>query len=116
MSASDSPVVSWSSPKTDADSPDQRSLKDVDPGTVPVDRRPDDIGDDANEVPDDDRILEIVELICHNVAVGKGLGQGHDVDPDRAVRCETFADESVHERGLRPDRNLDHIIKLINDS
>jgi len=115
MSTSDFSVVSWSSPKTDAASTDQRSPKDVDPGTVPSDRRPDDVFEDANAVPDDDRLLEIVELICHNVAVGKGLGQRQDADPDRAVMCETFADESVHERGLRSDRRLDQIIKLISD-
>lgn len=115
MSTSDFKVVSWSSPKTDAASTDQRSLKDVDPGTDHTDRRPDDVFEDAKAVPDDDRILEIVELICQNVAVGNGLGQRQDVDPDRAVMCETFADESVHERGLRSDRRLDQIIKLINN-
>lgn len=116
MSTSDLKVGSWSSPKTDAASADQRSPKDVDPGTVPNDRRPDEVFWDARAAPDDDRILEIVELICHNVAAGKGLGQRQDVDPDRAVACETFADGSVSERGLRSDRNLDQIIKLINDS
>jgi hypothetical protein len=38
------------------------------------------------------------------------------VHPDRAITREIFADESVHERGLRSDRNLDQIIKLIDDS
>jgi len=65
---------------------------------------------------DDDRILEIVELICHNVAAGKGLGQRQDVDPDRAIRSKMFADDSVDERGLRSNRNLDQIIDLISDS
>ena len=116
MSTSDFKVVSWSSPKTDAASTDRRSLKDGDPGIAPIDRRPDDVFEDPRAVPDDDGILEIVELICHNVAAGKGLGRRQDVDPDRAITREIFADESVHERGLRSDRNLDQIIKLIDDS
>lgn len=116
MSTSDFKVVSWSSPKTDAASTGQKPLKDQEPGTVPIDRRPDDPSEDLRAVRDDNGILEIVELICHNVAIGKGLGQAQGVDTDRAVMCETFEDESARERGLRSDRNLDRIIELINDS
>jgi hypothetical protein len=116
MSTSDFEVVSWSSVKTDAASTDRRSLEGVDPGNVPNDRRPDDVFGDESAVPDDDGTLEIVELICHNVAAGKGLGQRQGVDPDRAFMCEISADEGVHECGLRSDRSLDQIIKLIDDS
>jgi len=116
MSTSDFAVVSWLSPKTDAAPIDRRSATDVVLGIDRNDRRPDDVFGDARKAPDDDRILEIVELICHNVAAGKGLGQRQDVDPDRAIRRKMFADDSVDERGLRSNRNLDQIIDLISDS
>ena len=116
MSTSDFKIGSWSSPKADAASTGQRSLNDVDLGIVPNDRRPDDVFEDPRAVSGEDRILEIVELICHNVAIGKGLGQRQDAKPDRASNCEIFSDESVHEGGLRSGRNLDQIIKLIDNS
>ena len=42
--------------------------------TGPADRRLDAVSRNAGAAPDgDDKILEIVELICHNVAAGKVL-------------------------------------------
>ncbi len=116
MSTSDFAVVSWSSPTVDAAPTDRRSPTDVVLGIDRIDRRPDDVFGDAREAPGDDRIFEIVELICHNVAAGKGLGLRQKADPDRSIRRKTFADNSVDECGLRSNRNLDQIIDLISDS
>ena len=116
MSTSEFKVVSWSSPKTGAASAYGKSLNDVDPGVVLVDRPHDGVSEDAKVVSDDDGILEIVELICHNVATGNCLGQRQDLDPDRAIMRDLFADEKGHGCDLRSDRNLDQIIKLIDDS
>ncbi len=116
MSTSDFAVVSWSSPTTDAASTKKRSPSAAGLGFDPIERRPDDVFGEASEAPGDDGILEIVELICHNIDAGKGLGRRQDVDPDEEIGREIFADESIHEPGPRSDRSLDQIIRLISDS
>jgi len=116
VSTTDFAVVSWSSPKNDAASTDRISPPDGGLGIDRVDRRQDGAFRHAGVVPDDGRILEIVELICHNVASGKGLGERQAPDSDSKTKRDACDDDDVDERSREATRVLDHLIKLINDT
>ena len=117
MSNSDFSVVESSSPKRDAAPTHRRPSADGALGLDPLGRQLDGVSWDAKAVSDGDyEILEIVELICHNVAVGKGLVEGQNAGSDRETGREAVVDTDVDERGRERTQVLDDLIRLISET